>query len=193
MFPQDIFGLTNQKIIEVESFGKLNDATNLVIGRVLTCDNHPNSDHLHLTTVDLGDRVEQIVCGAANVAKDQYVIVAQVGTILPGNFEIKASKIRGEFSNGMICSLKELGFDEKVIPEAFKDGIYAFESPQEIGKPALNVLGLEGWVMELGLTPNRGDLLSVLGFAEDVASMTNQKVKTRDFKIQEIEIKPQTP
>lgn len=185
--PQDIFGLTNQKIIEVESFGRLNDATNLVIGRVLTCDNHPNSDHLHLTTVDLGDRVEQIVCGASNVAKDQYVIVAQVGTILPGNFEIKASKIRGEFSNGMICSLKELGFDEKVIPEAFKDGIYAFESPQEIGKPALNVLGLEGWVMELGLTPNRGDLLSVLGFAEDVASMTNQKVKTRDFKIQEID------
>ncbi|MDD3068407.1 MAG: phenylalanine--tRNA ligase subunit beta, partial [Acholeplasmataceae bacterium] len=170
--PSNIFELTNQKIIEVESFGKLNDATNLVIGHVLTCEDHPNSDHLHLTTVDLGDRVEQIVCGASNVSKDQYVIVAQVGAILPGNFEIKASKIRGEYSNGMICSLKELGFEDKMIPEIFKDGIYAFDEKKEIGKPALEVLGLEGWVMELGLTPNRGDLLSILGFAEDVASMT---------------------
>ncbi len=183
--PQNILELTNQKIIEVESFGKLNDSTNLVIGHVLTCEDHPNSDHLHVTTVDIGDRIEHIVCGASNVAKDQYVIVAQVGTILPGNFEIKSSKIRGELSNGMICSLQELGFEDKMIPEAFKDGIYAFDQPQEIGKPALEVLGLEGWVMELGLTPNRGDLLSVLGFAEDVASMTNQKVKTRSFKIKE--------
>ena len=185
--PSNIFELTNQKIIEVESFGKLNDATNLVIGHVLTCEDHPNSDHLHLTTVDLGDRVEQIVCGASNVSKDQYVIVAQVGAILPGNFEIKASKIRGEYSNGMICSLKELGFEDKMIPEIFKDGIYVFDEEKEIGKPALEVLGLEGWVMELGLTPNRGDLLSILGFAEDVASMTNQKVKSRTFKISESE------
>ena len=77
--PKNIYELTNQKIIEVESFGQMNEATNLVIGKVLTCENHPNSDHLHVTTVDLGDRVEQIVCGAPNVDKDQYVIVAQVG------------------------------------------------------------------------------------------------------------------
>ncbi len=84
--------MTNQKIIEVESFEPLNEATNLVIGRVLTCEPHPNSDHLNLTTVDLGDRIEKIVCGAPNVRKDQYVVVAQVGTILPGNFEIKNQK-----------------------------------------------------------------------------------------------------
>ena len=183
--PQNIFELTNQKIIEVESFEKLNTSTNLVIGKVLTCIDHPNSDHLHVTTVDLGDRVEQIVCGAPNVSQDQYVIVAQVGTILPGNFEIKSSKIRGELSNGMICSLKELGFEDKYIPEAFKDGIYAFSEPQEIGKNALEVLGLEGWVMELGLTPNRGDLLSVFGFAEDLASMTHQEVKKLSFHVKE--------
>ncbi|PKK97306.1 MAG: phenylalanine--tRNA ligase subunit beta [Tenericutes bacterium HGW-Tenericutes-3] len=181
--PENILEVTNQKIIEVESFGPLNESTDLVIGHVLTCEDHPNSDHLHVTTVDLGDRVDQIVCGAENVAKGQYVIVAQVGTVLPGDFKIKASKIRGEASNGMICSLKELGLDDKYIPSAFKDGIFHFEKPQKIGTPGLEALALEGWVMELGLTPNRADLLSVLGFAYDLASMTNQKVNQKTFKI----------
>jgi phenylalanyl-tRNA synthetase beta chain len=183
--PENIFEITNQKIIEVESFKPLNPSTNLVIGKVLTCENHPNSDHLHVTTVDLGNRVDQIVCGAENVAAGQYVIVAQVGTVLPGDFQIKSSKIRGVDSNGMICSLKELGLDEKIIPEAFKDGIYYFDSPKKIGTPGLEALSLEGWVMELKLTPNRGDLLSILGFAYDLATMTNQKVVLPSYKIKE--------
>ncbi len=184
--PDNILEVTNQKIIEVESFEKLNEATNLVIGKVLTCEPHPNSDHLNLTTVDIGDRVEKIVCGAPNVGKDQYVVVAQVGTILPGNFEIKKSKIRGEESNGMICSLQELGIDDELIPDDFKDGIYYFNEPKEIGTPALEALSLEGWKMTLGLTPNRADLLSVLGFALDLASLTNQKVVMPIFKIKEL-------
>ena len=175
--PKDIFEMTNQKIIEVESYNQLNSSTDLVIGRVLTCDDHPNSDHLHVTTVDIGSKIEQIVCGADNVSKDQYVIVAQVGSVLPGDFKIKATKIRGVESHGMICSLKELGFEDKYIPEAFKEGIYYFDQPQEIGKPALEVLSLHGFVMELALTPNRGDLLSHLGFAYDLASMSGKKVK----------------
>lgn len=183
--PDDILEVTNQKIIEVESFEPLNTATNLVVGKVLTCVPHPNSDHLNLTTVDLGDRVEQIVCGAPNVGKDQYVVVAQVGTILPGNFEIKKSKIRGEESSGMICSLQELGIDEELIPDDFKEGIYHFSEPKEIGTPALEALALEGWKMTLGLTPNRSDLLSILGFALDLASMTNQKVNIPQIKIKE--------
>lgn len=185
--PNDILEITNQKIIEVESFGPANEATKLVIGKVLTCEKHPNADSLSLTTVDLGDRVEQIVCGAANVRKDQYVIVAQVGTILPGNFEIKATKIRGEVSHGMICSLNELGFDEKIVPEEFKDGIYVFDEEKKIGSPALDALGLDGFVMELGLTPNRGDLLSVYGFAKDLSAMTNQKMKEISFHVKEID------
>lgn len=185
--PQNILEITNQKIIEVDSFGPLNTATKLVVGHVLTCEDHPNSDHLHVTTVDLGDRVDQIVCGASNVAKDQYVIVAQVGTVLPGDFAIKATKIRGVESNGMICSLQELGLDDKYIPAAFKDGIFAFAEPKEIGKPGLEALALEGWVMELDLTPNRGDLLSVLGFAYDLASMTGQKINLPQYKISETE------
>jgi len=187
--PENIFEITNQKIIEVESFKQLNSSTNLIIGKVLTCEDHPNSDHLHVTTVDLGNRVDQIVCGATNVAAGQYVIVAQVGTVLPGDFQIKSSKIRGVDSNGMICSLKELGLDDKIIPEAFRDGIYYFDSPKVIGTPGLEALSLEGWVMELKLTPNRGDLLSILGFAYDLATMTNQKVVLPSYKIKEEEKK----
>lgn len=183
--PDNMLELTNQKIIEVESFGPLNESTHLLIGKVLTCENHPNSDHLHVTTVDLGDRVEQIVCGAPNVDKDQYVIVAQVGSVLPGNFQIKATKIRGIESNGMICSLKELGFEDKVIPQAFKDGIYYFQEPKPIGTPALAQLAQDGWVMELKLTPNRGDLLSHLGFAYDLGSMTDQPVHLPEIHIEE--------
>ena len=150
---------------------------------------HPNSNHLNVTTVNLGrDRVEQIVCGASNVGKDQYVIVAQVGSILPGDFVIKKSVIRGEASHGMICSLKELGIDDSLIPDDFKDGIYYFDEPKEIGKPALDVLNLDGWKMTLGLTPNRSDLLSVMGFAYDLASFTNQKVEVPFVKIVESKV-----
>ncbi len=187
--PKNIHEITNQKIVEVESFGPVNTSTDLVVGRVLTCEKHPNADTLSLTTVDLGDRVEQIVCGAQNVRKDQYVIVAQVGTVLPGDFEIKAAKIRGESSHGMICSLNELGFDERYVPEVYRDGIFYFEEPQDIGKPALPALGLSGWIMELGLTPNRSDLLSVLGFAYDLAAMTNQKIELQEPVISENESK----
>ncbi|MCD4826809.1 MAG: phenylalanine--tRNA ligase subunit beta [Acholeplasmataceae bacterium] len=183
--PENILELTNQKIIEVENFEMLNTSTNLVVGKVLTCTPHPNSDHLNLTTVDLGDRIEKIVCGAPNVAKDQYVIVAQVGSVLPGDFVIKKSVIRGEESNGMICSLKELGIDESLIPDDFSDGIYNFNSPKKIGSHALEALSLEGWTMTLGLTPNRGDLLSIYGFALDLGSLTNQKVKEPKFNIVE--------
>ena len=183
--PKNIYELTNQKIIEVESFGYMNESTKLVIGKVLTCENHPNSDHLHVTTVDLGDRVEQIVCGAPNVDAGQYVIVAQVGSVLPGDFLIKQSKIRGVESNGMICSLNELGLDQSVIPDKFKEGIYYFDEPKKLGKSALAELALEGFVMELKLTPNRADLLSHVGFAYDLASMTGSKVKTPSYKITE--------
>ena len=191
--PENIFELTNQKIIEVDSFGPLNPSTKLKVGYVLTCEDHPSSDHLHVTTVDLGDRIEQIVCGASNVAKGQYVIVAQVGTVLPGDFKIKSTVIRGIASNGMICSLNELGLDNHLIPEDFKEGIFYFDGKREVGSDGLAALELDGFVIELGLTPNRSDLLSVLGFAYDVASMTHQKITLPTFKtLESKEINPYT-
>lgn len=183
--PENIYELTNQKIIEIDEFAPVNPATKLVVGHVLTCENHPNSDHLHVTTVDLGDRVEQIVCGAPNVAAGQYVIVAQVGTVLPGDFEIKATKIRGVDSNGMICSLKELGINDQSAPQDFQTGIYHFDGERTIGSSGLEAIHQDGWVMTPKLTPNRGDLLSVLGFAYDLASMTGQKVHLPNIHVKE--------
>lgn len=183
--PEDIVSLTNQKIIEVEAFEPVNPATRLVIGHVLTCQPHPNAEKLSVTTVDIGDRIEQIVCGAANVAAGQYVITAQVGTVLPGDFEIKAVTIRGVESRGMICSLEELGFDDEDIPALYRGGIFFFDQPQTIGAPALPAIGQQGFVMTLGLTPNRADLLSVLGYAYDVAAMTNQSIRLPQIAIKE--------
>lgn len=185
VIPKDIKEITNQKIVEVEDKSPLCQANNLVVGHVLTCDKHPDSDHLSLTTVDVGIKVEQIVCGAANIAKGQYVIVATIGTVLPGNFKIKPVKIRGVESNGMICSLQELGLDEKYIPQQFLKGIFNFDYVVKTGTSAIEALALDGWVMELGLTPNRSDLLSVLGFAYDFAAMSNQTITIPKYKIKE--------
>src|SRR5690554_4614803 len=174
--PDNLYEITNQQIIEVDSYDKLNSSTNLVVGFVKTKVKHPNADTLSLTTVDVGDEVLDIVCGAPNVEAGQYVIVAKVGAVLPGDFEIKSAKVRGEVSNGMICSLTELGFDEKYIPEKYKEGIFYFESKVQPGDDALKALGLNGHKLLLDLTPNRGDLLSHLGFAYDLGAMLNQKV-----------------
>jgi phenylalanyl-tRNA synthetase beta chain len=176
--PHNLFEVTNQSIIEVESFKKYVDATNLVIGHVLTCEKHENADTLFVTTVDIGSEILQIVCGAANVAKGQYVIVSKVGAILPGGFEIKKAKIRGVESQGMICSLNELGFEEKFIPDIYKDGIFYYQQPVTIGNDPLVALGLEGDVIELSLTPNRSDLLSVYGYAKDLCAILDQSFKS---------------
>lgn len=183
--PQHLEALTNQKITEIESFELREDDPFVVIGKVLTREDHPNSDHLNLTTVDVGNgEVLHIVCGAKNVDANQTVIVAKVGATLPGNFEIKEAVIRGEKSSGMICSLKELGFSDKVIPDDFKDGIYYFSESFEPGYSGYDALGQTGFKMELSLTPNRGDLLSILGYAYDLSAMLNMKIQLPTFDFQ---------
>lgn len=184
--PSNIAELTNSFITEVESFGPLTNINNLVIGHVLEKEKHPDADTLNILKVDLGnDYIEQIVCGAPNVDKGQYVIVAKIGAILPGDFVIKKSKIRGIESNGMVCSLQELGIDEKLIPEAFKKGIYYFEEVKEVGSNALTHLSLDGFTMELSLTPNRADLLSHYGYANDLAAVLGKKITLPSITIKE--------
>ena len=100
---------------EVEEIIRLSQGSNLIVGKVIECQNHPDSDHLHVTKVDIGSQVLDIVCGAPNCREGLKVIVAQVGAKLPDG-EIKASTIRGAESNGMLCSLKELGVDENLLP-----------------------------------------------------------------------------
>ena len=180
----DLTGLSVKEIvdkvslysIEVENLEKLIPATNLVIGHVLTKTPHPDSDHLNVLTVDVKKEVLQIVCGAPNVEVGQYVIVALVGASLPGG-EIKASKIRGVDSYGMCCSLAELGIESKYIPEKFAHGIYYFEDGATIGSDALTALNMDDYVIELGITPNRGDLLSMLGVAYEFSAAFNRPLK----------------
>ena len=181
----DLFREINAHVCEIESYGKLVDATNLTIGHVLECEAIPET-HLHKCQVDLGTEVSQIVCGAPNVEKGVYAIVALPGAILPGNFKIKQSKIRGVESNGMLCSLQELGIEEKYVPERFKNGIFLFDEFEvKAGDDPLKVLKYDDTVIDLELTSNRSDLLSIEGIAYDLAATLNKPIKLVDFKLEE--------
>ena len=172
--PQELSLILTDIGLEVESLTKVQSIPGglegLVIGEVLTCEQHPNADRLRLTTVDVGaENALSIVCGAPNVAKGQKVIVATVGTILhplEGNpFEIKKSKIRGESSEGMICAEDEIGIG------AGHDGIIVLPTDTEIGTSAKNYYDIQDdYVYVIGLTPNRADAASHLGVARDVAA-----------------------
>ena len=178
----DLSDLTTKEIVdtlslhstEIESVERVVSGTNLVIGHVLTCVDHPDSDHLHITTVDVGAETLQIVCGAPNIKAGLDVIVALVGAELPGGLKIKKAKVRGVESNGMICSLAELGMEKKYIDEEYADGIYYFTRDVKPGSDALAELGFEDDVLELGLTPNRGDLMSMLGVGYEVSAVFNR-------------------
>ncbi len=172
---EDSFNLMSQ---EVESLEKLVNATNLVIGHVLTCDKHPEADKLNVTTVDVNQGSPlQIICGAPNVSKNQKVIVALVGAVLPGDFKIKKAKIRGIESHGMICSLGELGVAEF---DSEEDGIYVLGNDAVVGENPLEYLNLDDVVLNLDLTANRPDLLSMEGVAYDVACMLNKDITTKE-------------
>lgn len=170
--------------VEVESFSSLVNVENLIIGEVLTCENHPNSDHLHICTVNVGAEVKQIICGAPNVGVGQKVIVALPGCKLPGG-EITVSKIRGVESYGMLCSLQELGIENKYVPAEYQNGIYLLASDAPVGFDALDYLEYNDYVIELGLTPNRMDLLSMLGVANDVNAMYNLGLKPLEYSFKE--------
>lgn len=158
---------------EVEDIVPLSQGTNLVIGEVLTCKDHPDSDHLHITTVNTGDQVRPIVCGAPNVAAGQKVIVALPGAKLPGG-EIKSGKIRGEVSDGMICSLAELGVDKHTLSEAQLSGIEVLDQDAPVGHTdPLGYLGYNDTVLDIGLTPNRADCQAAWNMASETAAILN--------------------
>ena len=158
---------------EVEDIVPLSQGTNLVIGEVLTCKDHPDSDHLHITTVNTGDQVRPIVCGAPNVAAGQKVIVALPGAKLPGG-EIKSGKIRGEVSDGMICSLAELGVDKHTLSEAQLSGIEVLDQDAPVGHTdPLGYLGYDDTVLDIGLTPNRADCQAAWNMASEIAAILN--------------------
>jgi len=160
---------------------KLINATNLVVGEVLECIDHPDSDHLHVCQVNIGEEVLQIVCGAPNVRKGLKVIVALDGAVLPGDFKITKSMKRGVESNGMICSLAELGLDSKFLRQEDKEGIHELPLEAKVGEDPIKALGLDDEVVDFELTANRGDLLSILGMAYELGAIYDKPVKDIDL------------
>ncbi|TJX32739.1 phenylalanine--tRNA ligase subunit beta [Staphylococcus haemolyticus] len=148
------------------------DIKNLVVGYIQSKEKHPDADKLNICQVDIGEEEPvQIVCGAPNVDAGQHVIVAKVGGRLPGGIKIKRAKLRGERSEGMICSLQEIGISSNVVPKAYENGIFVFPTEVEPGTDALTALYLNDQVMEFDLTPNRADALSMVGTAYEVAAL----------------------
>ena len=172
--------------IEVESLEPLASGTQLVVGLVLECSPHPESDHLSLTKVNVGDRVLSIVCGAPNVRKDQKVIVAQVGSVLP-ELVIKEATIKGQKSEGMICSLSELGVDPKQLSDAQKAGIEVLDESAPIGVEALAYCGLDDVILDIKPTPNRADITALFNLALEVSALIHKDVHLpwiKDYHLQ---------
>src|SRR5699024_6603928 len=157
---------------------------NIVVGYVKSCEQHPNADKLSLCQVDVGEEADlQIICGAANIAQGQKVVVAKPGAVLPGNFKIKKVKLRGIESNGMICSLQELSVDEKFVAPQFLEGIVVLPEDTEVGSKVDELLNLDDFVLDIDLTPNRADALNMLGVAYDVSTVVDAPVKYPEINL----------
>lgn len=183
--PKELAEKVTESDINVEKV-ITNHIDNLVIGEVVECTNHPDSDHLHICKVNIGSEVLQIVCGAPNVRVGLKAIVALVGAVLPGDFEIKKSKIRGVESSGMLCALYELGLEEK-NDETYSKGIYEGTTNLKVGEDALKALDLESTVLELDIHKHRNnDCYYHIGFAYALGSILNRKVTLPDISFKEI-------
>ncbi len=163
-----------------------NHINNLVVGEVLECVDHPDSDHLHVCKVNVGKETVQIVCGAPNVRAGLKVIVALPGAVLPGDFEIKAGKIRGEESNGMICALFELGLEEKT-EETYNKGIEELPEDAPVGMDAMEYLGCDDTLYELDVHKHRNnDCYYHIGFAHEIGTVLGKKVTYPEAKYDEV-------
>lgn len=171
-------GIEIEEIIDYKK-----DIKNLVVGYVESKEKHPDADKLNVCQVNVGEETLQIVCGAPNVDAGQHVIVCLPGGRLPGGIKIKKAKLRGIESNGMICSLGELGIPSNLVPDAYSEGIYVFTGDVKPGQDALEALDLNDEVMELGLTPNRSDCMSMIGTAFETSALYEEDLS---FPISEI-------
>ncbi len=187
----DLSGLTTDEIVnrmvkcgfEVEEITYLSRASGLVAGKVIECNEHPDSDHLHVTKVDIGNEILDIVCGAPNCREGLKVIVATVGAELP-EITIKKSVIRGQESNGMLCSLKELGVDEDLLPADSPShyGIEELDDHFEIGDTdILDKLGYDDTILDVSIYANRPDCLSMYGMAKEMGAILSREVRLPDF------------
>ena len=166
--------------LEVDAMEKLGAGLDsVIVARLLSVEAHPEAERLTLCQVDTGSDTIQVVCGAKNHKVGDLVALAQVGSVLPGDFQIKKSKIRGQESFGMLCSEKELGLTAEA------EGIMILPPGLKLGIPAFEALGLKDVRFELGLTPNRPDCLSVVGVAREISAMADRPLKLPAPKVVE--------
>jgi len=164
--------------LEVDALERLGEGLDsVVVARLAEVRQHPDADRLTVCSVDTGSETCQVVCGATNHKTGDLVALARVGSILPGDFKIKKSKIRGQESQGMLCSEKELGLS------AESAGIMILPAGLPLGQPFFEAAGLKDVVFELGLTPNRPDCLSVVGVAREVAAMCGNPLRLPDVQL----------
>lgn len=183
----DLSEVSNEKLyetfnsigLEVDSINQIEIAGKVVVGKILSCEKHPDADKLNVCQIDVGSGTRQIVCGAANVVDAEYVTVATIGAVLPGDFEIKHAKLRGVESEGMVCASSELG-----LPDTGKGIMILDESigELEIGRELGSYERVADTIIELELTANRGDCLSVYGVARDLSAALELDLKPFEYK-----------
>ncbi len=168
----------------VESIIALNKGVdNVVVGKIIDIEKHPDADKLSICKVDIGSETLQIVTGATNLSIGDYIPVAVLGSKLPGDIIIEKTNFRGIDSYGMLCSLKELGYSDNVIPKEMKDGIFILDKEYPLGIPIVDIMGLDSEVIEFEITPNRPDCLSIIGMARETAATFNINLKEPQISI----------
>ncbi|MEF9991191.1 MAG: phenylalanine--tRNA ligase subunit beta [Romboutsia sp.] len=181
----DKMTMTGTKVEKVDFYGT--EIENVVVGKILEITGHPNADKLIVTKVDVGSEIIQVVTGAKNVSVGDYIPVAKVGAKLPGGIKIKKGKLRGETSEGMMCSGDELGIESQYVEEYKKEGIYILDHEEnyELGKDVKDVLGINDALIEFELTSNRPDCRSMVGIAREAAVTIGKKLKYPEIKVDE--------
>ncbi|UUX34392.1 phenylalanine--tRNA ligase subunit beta [Fundicoccus culcitae] len=181
----DAMSLTGIEVEGVENFA--DNLSHLVVGQVVELAPMPESDHLKITQVDVGgDNLLQIVCGAPNVYQGAKVITAIDGAQLPGGIQITKTQLRGVESNGMLCSLQEIGFSDRVVAKKYADGIFILPEDTPIGVDVIEYLKLDDPILELSITPNRADALSMRGSAYEVGAIVEQHPQFELFETERL-------
>lgn len=173
----EILTMTGSKVEDIEESG--NDIRNVVVGKILTIEKHPDADKLVITKVDVGNEKLQIVTGASNIKEGDIVPIAKNGSELPGGIHIKTGKLRGIESCGMMCSIGELGLSIEDYPEQIEDGIMILPKKYEknLGEDIVKILKLKEEILDFEITSNRPDCLSIEGIGREVAVSLNEKFK----------------
>lgn len=177
----DEFTLTGTHVESVKNLSE--GIKNIVVGKVLDIKSHPNADKLVIVNIDTGDKVHEIVTGAKNMKTNDLVAIAKLGAVLPNGLEIKETELMGIPSPGMLCSYEELGFNKNLVPKDSENGILILQGDIPLGTNILDVLDMNDALIELEITPNRADCLSMIGLAREIAATFDRKAIMPQYKV----------